>query len=240
MAGTTLNNAVILAGGFGTRLADHVPGVPKTLAPIAGRPFLDYQIDWLEREGVKDIAIAAFHMAEQIDAFVRTRSDRKITLQVIREDMPLGTGGAVKNALTQAGYGATALVLNGDTAFDFELLPLIDAHRNLEAMFTLAVFRVEDVARFGTVSMDGSAVTSFKQASGKQVPGLVSAGAYILEPSAIAAWPGTVFSLETDLLPAFASEGELNGFVMEDEHMFHDIGTPASYDSFCQKSTTDQ
>ncbi len=226
--------AIVLAGGFGTRLAHHVPGVPKPLAPVSDRPFLEHQFDWLSAQGVTRAAITVHHLAEQITKHVNGRRDTGIELLIVEEAQPLGTGGAVKNAIAQAGFDRTVLVINGDTDFEFSLEPILVAHRATEAQVTVAIANVPDVSRFGTVTMAGNRITGFEQASGASAPGLVNAGAYILEPAHVVGYPDTVFSMETDFLPGTARSQGLYGFVLDKDNAFHDIGTPGSYDQFCR------
>ena len=113
--------AIILAGGFGTRLSAHVPGVPKPLAPVSNRPFLEYQIDWLKAQGIRTAILTVHYMAEHFSQFIQSRNANGIELVVIKEPTPLGTGGAVKNAALEYGVEDTVLVINGDTYFDFQL-----------------------------------------------------------------------------------------------------------------------
>lgn len=225
-------DAIILAGGFGTRLARHVPGVPKPLAPVGERPFLDHQIDWLAAQRIGRVVIAAHHMAEHIIAYTEARGATGPALTVVREETPLGTGGAIKNALSALDGKSTVLAINGDTAFDFELAPLLARHRASGAEATVAVARVADVARFGTVTMQDERVTGFVQASGLAEAGLVNAGAYLLQPAVVLAHPDRTFSMEIDLLPGLAATGRLHGYVLDSAAAFHDIGTPESYDAF--------
>jgi len=224
--------AVVLAGGFGTRLAKHVPGVPKPLAPVSDRPFFEHQIDWLAAQGVTRATITIHHLSEQFVTYINRRPDTGIELRIAEEAQPLGTGGAVKNAIHQGGIDQPLLVINGDTDFEFALPPLMAAHRAHKAAATVAVADVPNVARFGTVTMVGDRITGFVQASGAPLRGQVNAGAYILEPEEIVGYPGTVFSLETDFLPDLARSERLYGYVLAGAETFHDIGTPESYDQF--------
>ncbi|MBF0094967.1 MAG: nucleotidyltransferase family protein [Alphaproteobacteria bacterium] len=224
--------AIILAGGFGTRLRPVLPDTPKALAPVGGRPFLAHQIDWLAEQGVTRVVLAVHHLAEQIEAFARSVTGVRpgVHIDIVRETEPLGTGGAIVNAIARAAIDGDVLVVNGDTHFSFALAPVLDKHRTASA--TLVAARVADVARFGTVLLDGDRVTGFLQASGDRQPGLVNAGAYVFHPSVFADAPSGAFSLEKDFFPALAARGGLHAHVIDGAEAFFDIGTPESYAAF--------
>lgn len=223
-----MTDAIILAGGFGTRLRTAVADVPKPLAPVGGKPFLDHQIAWLARGGVTRVVIAAHHLADQVIRFAEDRNGHPLPIDVVRERGPLGTGGAVKNAFTAARTTDTAVVVNGDTYFRFDLIDLIKAHATGEKPVTMAVTHIDDCARYGTVEMAEGKVTRFIQATGDRLPGLVNCGIYMMEPSAMGSAPDGAFSMEYDFFPALADDERLGTFVT-DEGAFLDFGTPESY-----------
>lgn len=224
--------AIILAGGFGTRLQPVLPDTPKALAPVGGRPFLAYQIDWLAAQGVTRVILAVHHLADQIEAYAKSMERDAIRIRLVREAEPLGTGGAIRNAIAEAGIGGDVLVINGDTHFSFSLAPVLGGHSAHAARATLVAARVADVARFGSVLLDGERVTGFVQATGVSQPGLVNAGAYVVHPSVFADAPKGAFSLEKDFFPGLADRGGLRAHVIDGAEAFFDIGTPESYSEF--------
>lgn len=229
--------ALILAGGFGTRLSARLPGVPKVLAPVAGRPFLAHQLDWLAAQGIEEAIVAVHHLADQVVAFVDGLNGGTIPVRVLREDRPLGTGGAVAHAFPVFGPEEDVLVVNGDTHFGFSIGPLLERHKADRAIATIAVAEIADSARYGTVEIAGGKIVSFRQATGSHVPGMVSTGAALLKPRALARAPAAPFSLETDLFPKLAAAGQLHAHIVSGEHAFTDIGTADSYDAFVTKKT---
>lgn len=233
-------DTIILAGGLSTRLRERLPDVPKPLAPVGDRPFLDYQIEWLARQGVRKVVLAVHHMAEQFDDYVARKNGRPLPLATIREIKPLGTGGAIANALRTMHPDAEVLVMNGDTQFHFDIAPALSQHRRRQAIVTMIVGRVDDVARYGTVTVRNGKVTGFAQASGENRPGLVNCGAYIVSPGAIDEnWTGA-FSIEKDFFPKLAAENRIDAFVTGTDDSFFDIGLPESYDTFVKKYGTPQ
>lgn len=220
--------AIILAGGFGTRLRDTVPGIPKPLAPVNGRPFLDHQLDWVSAAGVGRIVVAAHFLADQIFRFAEERTTPALPIEVVVEDTPLGTGGAARHAMVRAGLSGAITVLNGDTLHTFLLADLIRAHDGSAAV-TMATAAVADCARYGTVDVEDGLVRSFAPASGEARPGLVSCGAYIIDTATLSEAPDGAFSIEADFFPGLARAGRVAAFVVDGDEAFTDIGTPESY-----------
>ncbi len=230
----TAMHAIILAGGRGTRLRPRVSDVPKPLASVNGRPFLALQLSWLVDQGIETVALAVHHMADQFDEFVAAHGGRRPALLAIREPSPLGTGGAVANVFRELAWRQPALVINGDTMHRFDLAPLITRHQASGAAATMAVSRVADVGRFGTVQLCNDEIAGFAQATGVAEPGWVNCGAYVISPLALSGNDAAAFSMENELFPLLAARGELAAHVIERGAAFHDIGTPASYDAFCR------
>lgn len=225
----TVSAAVILAGGQGTRLRETVPGVPKPLAPIGGRPFLDHQLDWLASGGIERVVLTAHYLANQIRRFAESQSNRPFTVEVVLEDRALGTGGAVKHAFDEMALSGPVVVVNGDTLYNFDLSALTDAHGQSSCPVTMAIARVLDRARFGTVELIGTAVRGFMPADGVSAPGMVSCGAYIFDSDCMTDAPQGAFSLEADFLPGMAREGRIAACIIDRDDAFLDIGTPQSY-----------
>jgi NDP-sugar pyrophosphorylase family protein len=216
---------MILAGGLGTRLRSVLPDLPKLLAPVNGRPFVRYLLDRLARSGVPEVVICTGHRAEQIRAEL-DRCPTPIAVKFSHETQPLGTGGAVRQALRFTDADSF-LVLNGDSATDCELQPFIAWHRQHGMPGSLLLTHVDDTSRFGTVVTDEKgAIQAFREKEGRPVPGWINAGVYVLsrrllEPLA----EGQANSLEKDLFPQWLKQG-LGGYSVRAR--FLDIGTPES------------
>jgi NDP-sugar pyrophosphorylase family protein len=217
--------ALILAGGLGTRLRSVLPDLPKLLAPVNGRPFLRYLLDRLERAGVREIILCTGHRAEQIRAEF-DRYPTSIRLNFSHETQPLGTGGAVRQALN-ATDAAEFLVLNGDSYLDCDLRPFIDWHHDHGLPGSLLLTHVDDASRFGTVQTDSRGVIeAFREKEGRAVPGWINAGIYLLSRKLLEPLPqGQAFSMERELFPRWLERG-LGGYRVK--AAFLDIGTPES------------
>jgi D-glycero-alpha-D-manno-heptose 1-phosphate guanylyltransferase len=222
--------AIILAGGLGTRLAGRLAGVPKPMAPVAGRPFLEILLLQLRRAGCMRAILSVGYLHHVIQnhfgaAFEGMRIDYAI------ETAPLGTGGAVRAALSQTSEEAV-LAMNGDTYRQMDYADLMRFHRAEGAAATIALVHVDDVSRYGSVRVEQKRVVAFEekgQARSGVMPGWINAGAYVLNRNL--EWPerlGERFSIETDF---FAAEVErLRPAAYEMRGYFLDIGVPEDLD----------
>ena len=226
-------HTLVLAGGFGTRLRPLVSDRPKILADISGKPFIEYQLDWLIEQGVTHVTLAVHYLADQIIRFVDQWSDNRLILNYIYEEEPLGTGGAVVNFIHKSTIDEKLLVINGDTLFQFSLSPAISFMRNKSKPALLIAAQQEDVARFGTITIQDNFVKSFNQATGMHHSGLVNGGVYLMDSSIFLDRKISKFSLENDLFPNLASEDELLAYVVDESEGFFDIGTPDAYKNIC-------
>jgi D-glycero-alpha-D-manno-heptose 1-phosphate guanylyltransferase len=218
--------AVILAGGFGTRLQNAVPGIPKPLAPIGDRPFLDRLLARLARQGVTEATLCLHYEARQIiDYFAIHPPSLELDFQI--EDAPLGTGGALAAFCASAHGDDPFLVINGDSWFEIDYGALWQFHRARTSDFTMAVRAAEDTSRYGRVSLEDERIIGFEpQLAGK--PGYINAGVYItarnmFRDAALVA----PFSLESDFLPAYVASHR--AFAWVGEGYFIDIGLPDDY-----------
>ena len=216
--------AIILLGGKGTRLQGLYPDRPKALAPIAGRPFLEWQMGWLARHGIRDVHLAAGHLAQTIRDWAST-ADRGSTITVSAEPFPLGTGGGLK--FTESFIRTDPfLILNGDS-----LLPNLDFKafaedgRKSSALITLAITRIESAGRYGTVEFDErKRVTAFREKAAR-TGGWINGGVYLAHRTLLARIkPDQTASLETDVFPALCAEGQMGVFLSEPPLL--DMGTP--------------
>ncbi|MBL6457595.1 nucleotidyltransferase family protein [Belnapia sp. T6] len=214
--------AIVLAGGLGTRLRAVVRDVPKPLAPVAGRPFLAWLLDGLARQGVARTILATGYLGDLVqDALGTTHAG--MALAYVREEAPLGTGGALYNALRLA-EGERVFVLNGDTWLGAPLAPL--AEEAPGADLVLAVRPVPDRARYGTVRVEGNRILGLEE-KGPSGPGLVNAGLYLARRDLPERRPMPAsFSLETEVL---ARPGGLDLRAHRTEAEFLDIGTPEDF-----------
>lgn len=221
--------AVVLAGGLGTRLRAVVADVPKPMAPIEGRPFLEWLLEYWISQGIRRFVISVGYLAERITShFGRRWGGAEIAYAA--EPAPLGTGGGLLMALGQA-QSRDVLLLNGDTFFAVVLSELAEAHRAKAADWTLALFRSTDVQRYLGVGLDaGGALSSLVPTnSGGEL--LVNGGVYLIRRSSLKQLPwkaGDRFSLESDLLPHGLKAG-WRLFGREFSRPFVDIGVPEDY-----------
>ena len=215
---------VVLAGGKGTRLRSAVADLPKCLAPVAGRPFLDALADHLEEAGFDHIILSLGYRHEAVEAWAaKRRSGARITCVV--ESEPLGTGGGVRLALRQAGE-PDVFILNGDTFFGVDYAAMATFHREKDALATLALKPMRNFDRYGEVTCDAQGrITAFHEKR-PCTSGLVNGGVYLLRRDALETMPER-FSLERDCFEPLAGSGRLAGF--RSEGYFIDIGIPADY-----------
>ena len=212
--------AVILAGGLGTRLRSVVSEVPKCMAPVDGKPFLQYMLEWLSRFDVSHVVLSVGYLREVIFAFIDSR-EWPFEISYAVEEEPLGTGGGIRLALTKCREDRV-IVLNGDTFFNVDLKALTFA-----APVTLALKPMRDFDRYGAVDLAGGLVTGFHEKTAC-TEGLINGGVYALVRSRLdlAFYPGR-FSFEKDLLEPLAAARLVAGQVQEG--YFIDIGIPEDY-----------
>ena len=221
--------ALVLAGGFGTRLRPLSCTRPKMLFPLANEVMLDWTLKNLASSGVDTIVLAVNYMAE---ALVRYFGPTKFDLGIIysREDRPLGTGGPIKKAAELLVDGEPFLVLNGDVISDIDYGQLIEHHKRKGGLATIALIRVPDPSRYGAVELDGDdKVLRFveKPELGTAPSNLINAGIYVLDKEVLDYIPDGKVSTETEVFPQLAKEGKLFGH--EVRGLWVDIGVPDAY-----------
>lgn len=216
--------AVVLAGGFGTRLAHIIPDLPKPMAPVCGRPFLRYLLDHLQAQGVERVILAVGYQKEVIQDFFG-KSYRGMEVLYSPEEAPLGTGGAIRQALALCREERVA-VLNGDTYFDVQLSALEQVSLEYPGAVILAAKRMYDFSRYGGLALEGARVTAFREKAPCQ-EGLINGGVYLLAKTALEGFPEAQFSMETDVLEPFAAAGRV--LAVEQSGYFIDIGIPEDY-----------
>lgn len=224
--------AHILCGGLGTRLRSEVRDRPKPLALVDGRPFLQILIEYLARTGVERFILCAGHRADALEELLPTLQGVG-PVRVSTEEQPLGTGGALRHAL-RLGESDPVLALNGDSICALDLPAMLHRHRENGAGATLALVRVQGAGDFGSVRLapDGH-VERFAEKS-ETAASLINAGIYLIGRALLLErMPPGAFSLERDLFPALARDGELHGWVHEGDLL--DIGTPERYRNATQR-----
>ncbi len=220
--------AVVLVGGEGTRLRPLTETVPKPLLPLMDRPSLDHVLDHLARHGVHEVVLSSSYLESTFHAFLEARhGDPRIVW--ITESEPLGTGGAIVNALEHVG-DEPFLGLNGDILTDLDLTAMVAMHRDRGAVATIALTHVEDARPYGLVPTEPDGrVRAFLEKPAEEVPGDINAGTYVLDPAALRGWPaGRSVSIERDVFPALIERGRpVYGF--GSEAYWLDVGTPTTY-----------
>ena len=220
-------DAIILAGGLGTRLRSVLSDVPKCMAPVHGEPFLRYLLLYLKREGIKRVILSLGYMHEVVIKWIEeNESDFEFVYSI--EDTPLGTGGGIKLAMSHV-KSEQVLILNGDTFFDVDIAAFRASHLESSAVLSMALKPMTDFDRYGNVVVDSSnRIVDFQE---KQhcVQGQINGGCYIMQTRND--WMKHLpekFSFETDVLEPHALKKEICGFVSNG--YFIDIGIPSDYD----------
>ena len=214
---------IILAGGLGERLRHVVSDTQKVMAPIAGKPFLRWLLNGLTAQGARRFVLAVGYKSEQIEAcFGNSYNGAAIVYS--REETPLGTGGAIRQALALC-ETEDAVVVNGDTYFDVDLNALLKAHRERQAALTLSLKPMTGFDRYGTVSTDETGrVTGFHEKKPVR-EGLINGGVYAIRKDTYKEMPEGKFSFEREILEPLA----LATFGMASDGYFIDIGIPGDY-----------
>lgn len=226
--------AIVLVGGFGTRLRPLTLQRPKQMLPVLDRPMIEWVAEWLAGSGVSDIVLSLGYRPE---AFTDAYPDGRcagVALHYAVEPEPLDTAGAIRFAAEAAGLdraGETFLVVNGDVLTDLDIAQLVALHRDRGAEATIALTPVEDPSRYGVVPIDAdNRVLAFiEKPERDQAPSnWINAGTYVLEPSVLSRIAtGRKVSIEREVFPAVVADGAL--YAVQSEAWWIDAGTPASY-----------
>ena len=222
-------SAVILAGGLGTRLRSAVPDLPKPMAPISGRPFLEYQLDYWISQGVSRFVLSVGYRHEAITAHFGPRY-KGVDLEYAIEERPLGTGGAFLLAAEKTGLREPFLLLNGDTYFGVDWSVLNDYALEQDADWCLSLFKTSEQGRYMGIEVSSQGrITSLKSGV-EQGPRLANGGVYWVHPRVLsgARTFGEKLSLENDLFPGALAAGQ-RLFGIEFAGTFIDIGVPDDY-----------
>jgi len=223
--------AIILAGGLGSRLKAAVPDVPKPMAPINGRPFLEYLLDYWIGQGVDRIILSVGYKRHVIEAHFGKRYKGYVVEYAV-EEQPLGTGGGLFLALKRLRQPGPVLIVNGDTFFQVDLMPMLSYHRDRCADVTIALKEVAVNSRYAGVEIDKEGkITTFDNRVRTSGRARISGGVYLAAKSAfagVAPVPDTPVSIEDQMYPRMLAAGQrMYGFGSAGR--FIDIGIPEDY-----------
>ncbi len=216
--------AFVLCGGLGTRLRAVVSDRPKSMALIGDVPFLQLLLEQLKAQGVREVVLGTGYRADQIESFFGSGDEIGLQLDYSQEDVPLGTGGAVK--LAERLLSDPVLVLNGDSYAEWSLAAMATLSRQKDADIVMVLQEVPDVSRYGSVSIDAEGrVVEFVEKGSRTGGGLINAGIYLLRKEIVSGLAaGAAISLERDVFPEFLGR-KFYGVISRGT--FIDIGIPA-------------
>lgn len=222
--------ALFLAGGKGIRLQPLTDNVPKPMVPIMNKPLLERTMVHLKKSGISEIVISSCYQPQYIEDYFGNGEHFGLKIQYIVEDIPLGTGGAIKKA--EAQFKDTFIVFNSDILSDIDIQKILDYHKNSHALATIAVTEVQDPSAYGVIDYDtdGYAV-SFVEKPGKEqiTSNFINAGIYIFEPEILKEIPiNSVVSVERETFPKLLAKGYKIA-VYKDNSYWMDIGTLEKY-----------
>jgi len=224
--------AFILAGGFGTRLRSVLNDIPKPMAEAGGKPFLEHLLLWLKGQGVSEVVLLTHYLSEKIENYFSNGETLGMNIQYIREHEPLGTGGAVKAAISTLEFKNPFLLLNGDSFIDFEVGPFLANFSEKDGGIVLSKQRNTD--RYGAVNLNSQGILQgFEEKRVGLGAGVINAGVYYLQPEWFTHTPNGRLSLEMDVIPLWIHQGmKIQGHIVDG--VFLDIGLPESYRQFIE------
>jgi D-glycero-alpha-D-manno-heptose 1-phosphate guanylyltransferase len=223
-----ITEAIVLAGGFGTRLQKVLDDVPKPMAPINGRPFLEYQLNYLKSFGITRVILSIGYLSHQIqDYFGDIFNNLEIDYAV--EKTPLGTGGGIKLAFEKL-KTQEALVVNGDTIFEVDIKEFYALHNSKNSLFSLALRKLDDVTRYGSVLInDENQIYKFAEKGINNGKGEINGGVYIIHSDFFKnTHLPKKFSLEKDVFENCYKKLDFYGFPFS--NYFLDIGIPDDFE----------
>lgn len=223
-----ITTAIILAGGFGTRLQSVISDLPKPLAPINNQPFLNFQLNYLKYYGIKNVVLSVGYLSQKIKNYYGSEYNG-IKITYAEELVTLGTGGGIRLAM-MASNTDLAFVLNGDSFFDIDLNLFYKRHLESQSQLSLALRKVSNAARYGTIEKNEfNRILSFTEKTEVAKDGIINGGVYILSKSTyLPITPSEInFSIEKDFFEKQLSNLKINGF--EFDNYFIDIGIPEDY-----------
>lgn len=220
-------SVAILAGGLGTRLASLLPGQQKVVTNIREHTFLEYLLNQLSKTGFRNVVICTGHLGDQVRE-VFGNNYQSLSLFYSNEQSPLGTAGAIRFALSHL-VSEDILVANGDSFLDIDLKKFLGFHIDKGANGTIALTKIPDISRYGSVDLDkNNQIVNFEEKSKNRGVGFINGGIYLLKRSLLLEIPeNRVVSFEKDMFPSWIGK-DFYGF--KSQGKFIDIGTPESYE----------
>lgn len=218
--------AIILAGGLGTRLRHVIADIPKAMALLNNQPFLNYIFNYLDKNNIKKAILATGHLHHKIEEYYGN-SYQNIEIEYSIESEPLGTGGAIKKALGKAS-SETVLIMNGDTFFDLNITDMFLVHKNTNADMTIALKPMHNISRYGIVKIENAKVVGFEEKK-KEEFGYINGGVYLAKKNLFDKLDlPNKFSFEKDFLKKLVSQLKIYAFISDT--YFIDIGIPEDYE----------
>jgi D-glycero-alpha-D-manno-heptose 1-phosphate guanylyltransferase len=221
---------VILAGGFGTRIKQQLPDLPKPLAPVAGRPFLDWQLRYLQQQGFRRSLLSTGYLAEKVAAYAQSADIADMAIACVAETEPLGTGGGFLNAVSNNSFDQPTpawLVLNGDSLIVTDYRVMLTELADEKVDGVILGVKVPDASRFGSLKINSQG--ELLQFAEKQAgAGIINSGVYLLGDRLLAQFPAhRPLSFEYDVFSTLLAQGAKIK-VHAVEAPFLDIGTPTT------------
>jgi D-glycero-alpha-D-manno-heptose 1-phosphate guanylyltransferase len=219
--------AAVLAGGFGTRVKHLLGNLPKPMAPVNGRPFLEWVVRYLAAQKIRRVILSTGHLAEAVEKHFQPQPVKNVRVNCVPETEPLGTAGGFLNAIRGAQNSGAFVVLNGDSLAPAPLAQMFQSLDDPDWAGAILGVRVADASRFGTILQNThGALAGFDEK--KPGGGVINAGIYLFRAAAIESFPDkTPLSFETEVFPALIA-GEIRLKVCVTDAPFLDIGTPES------------
>jgi D-glycero-alpha-D-manno-heptose 1-phosphate guanylyltransferase len=221
-----IKEAIILAGGLGTRLQDVLPGIPKCMAPVRGKPFLTYVFDYLIDQEIDKVILSVGYRKDQIINYFGN-SYKKLSIEYAIENEPLGTGGAIKLALEYC-IQNDIFVLNGDTYFIPGLSEMEEIHFQTTADVTIAVREMKETGRYGLIVADlNGRIKDFREKEAKSGSGWINGGIYLINRNIFNTFSEEKFSLENDVFKKTCSKFKMQTY--QTDAFILDMGIPEDY-----------
>ncbi len=227
--GSKINKAFILAGGEGLKMRPFTYEMPKSMIPIDNRPILEYIIELLRNNGIKNIYIGIDYLAKKIKSHFGDGDKFGVNIKYIENKVPLGTGGALKSAKAYL-KDSNFVLIHGDLLVDIDLVDMIDFSEEEKTIATMALTSVEDPSLYGSVRLRGADIVEFseKPKVNHNVSRLVNAGIYVMKPEIFNHLPNKKkFSIEKEIIPNLIKDKKISGYHFAGA--WYDISTPTIY-----------